>query len=749
MRRKRNKYAAGGALKRVCDCYADGGRVGSRERARQTAPSPLAALGALFDMGAGALRGATSATLGLPGDLESLVRLVTGGENVMPTTEQVSAKLPALGALSIPADKNPYQDLGEFIPLTPPKAVTSAAKKLGREGLRALDRGMQGQGALAQVLAPVQPAYAVRPKGGNFHEQRLAGYLGALNIGTPEYFDLIGDPVREFRQGAVGDWGAKQLKNYLRKDLGSPTDPLLQVEKEFPNLHLPEDMLRYSEEALRQRRMFSHDANSRVGAYMRNHNELSGGQPLTPWGLHSDDAMRFTDPSGYATDLLGGDLPEDEALEMLSELGDKYKWLQDAPPDTKIWGLVDPYADDLGFNHVLDYLEAATKAGNLEKGGQGLDLLRQTRDPLRRQPVDEMIDLIDAGLALDPKSLERLSVADAVRKTAQWNEFLKNAGTAADPDLARGIARVHKEYPDDGMKWVELGAGDGEAVREGFELRQTPNGWAVYGPDSAGRMVNHFNPKPTKEAALAEYRKSELSAGLNAEGKAMGHCVGGYCDEVAERGTKIYSLRDAKGNPHVTVEVRPGRVSYKYLTTTPDPDNPAQTLHDRVQSERRGNGDYESYALELVNKLGLNAPSPEIMQIKGKQNATPVEKYLPYVQDFVKSGQWGRVGDLRNTGLRRFADVFGPAEQDRMKAAGVVAPEDFAKERYISPDEAIDMMRRAGYTDPEGESIVVKGFLRERQGYASGGSVQPNTQQNDPLSAFENAVVHLEKLYAA
>ena len=34
----------------------------------------------------------------------------------------------------------------------------------------------------------------------------------------------------------------------------------------------------------------------------------------------------------------------------------------------------------------------------------------------------------------------------------------------------------------------------------------------------------------------------------------MGHCVGGYCDDVASGQSNIYSLRDAKGKPSVTIE---------------------------------------------------------------------------------------------------------------------------------------------------------------------------------------------------
>jgi hypothetical protein len=55
---------------------------------------------------------------------------------------------------------------------------------------------------------------------------------------------------------------------------------------------------------------------------------------------------------------------------------------------------------------------------------------------------------------------------------------------------------------------------------------------------------------------------------------------------------------------------------------------------------------YQKAANEILG------PMPEsIVQIKGKQNAAPKKEYLPFVQDFVRSGEWSDVGDLRNTGL--------------------------------------------------------------------------------------------------
>lgn len=42
---------------------------------------------------------------------------------------------------------------------------------------------------------------------------------------------------------------------------------------------------------------------------------------------------------------------------------------------------------------------------------------------------------------------------------------------------------------------------------------------------------------------------------LELEGELMGHCVGGYCHQVNNGDSYIYSLRDPKNRPHVTIEL--------------------------------------------------------------------------------------------------------------------------------------------------------------------------------------------------
>ncbi len=82
---------------------------------------------------------------------------------------------------------------------------------------------------------------------------------------------------------------------------------------------------------------------------------------------------------------------------------------------------------------------------------------------------------------------------------------------------------------------------------------------------------------------------------LGVEGEKMGHCVGSYCDDVASGRTTIYSLRDARNEPHATIEILP---------TLP---------------------------------LGRSRSRGTVEQIKGKGNAPPVEKYRPMIKQWLET----------------------------------------------------------------------------------------------------------------
>ncbi len=142
-------------------------------------------------------------------------------------------------------------------------------------------------------------------------------------------------------------------------------------------------------------------------------------------------------------------------------------------------------------------------------------------------------------------------------------------------------------------------------------------------------------------------------------GLAVHNCVGGYCEGVASGESRIFSLRDPKGKSHVTIEVAPRTDSWS--------------------------GEHTRLAEQYARERGYVPPGPEgplweaqdvaripeglsqdILQIKGKQNRAPASTYLPYVQDFVRGGKWGEVGDLDYSGLERGAD-YNPEVQQRLK----------------------------------------------------------------------------------
>ena len=70
---------------------------------------------------------------------------------------------------------------------------------------------------------------------------------------------------------------------------------------------------------------------------------------------------------------------------------------------------------------------------------------------------------------------------------------------------------------------------------------------------------------------------------LGQEGELMGHCVGGYCDTVDNGDSTIFSLRDPKGEPHVTIEVRGEQDTLNY------PENRRDRQFDIVQEQGKSN----------------------------------------------------------------------------------------------------------------------------------------------------------------
>jgi hypothetical protein len=199
-------------------------------------------LGRLSDTATGLGHGAVGTALGWPGDLEKLLAYELPAlfqpqglsgliapeshRTLFPTSEEVRGYLPKPTQFQIPYDKNPGVELGQWAPISPghiAKAARStlrtakpAAQWVGGALADATRRGVEeGAGPLGAALAPARPLYAVRPRGGNFDDQSLDSTLSRLHNFEAEGAEA--DPVNA--------WINKTLRNYIRKDLGSPADP--------------------------------------------------------------------------------------------------------------------------------------------------------------------------------------------------------------------------------------------------------------------------------------------------------------------------------------------------------------------------------------------------------------------------------------------------------------------------------------------------------------------------------------------
>lgn len=366
------------------------------------------------------------------------------------------------------------------------------------------------------------------------------------------------------------------------------------------------------------------------------------------WEAQGDRAIHNAPASSYTEDLsLSGEgMPAENPWTVNNP------WLNKLPADEPVsmWNNGRTHRD-LGFDHIIDVLN-----GKLQDG------------------------------TLRPETLNRVSVPDAVRFSHDANlaqaKKMEDARLAAMQDMP-----VHKDYGD-GFRWMELKKPD------------TPEGYVEDG--TAYRNA-------TDESQPWIYPIDKLQDWLTQEGDAMGHCVGGYCDDVLSGNTRIFSLRDAQGEPHVTIETKPSP------TLTPEKRN-AQM--DFLVQRLMGEGKTEEQAMkEALNLYPESETHESIIQIKGKQNKAPIDSYLPYVQDFVKnSGPWSDVGDLQNSGLRNIDDVFNQTEQQRLRNMGV-----HPETQYITPDEASSLQNQGWPSVPTDSSD-----------FASGGTVKLPTS---PITA--------------
>jgi hypothetical protein len=338
-------------------------------------------------------------------------------------------------------------------------------------------------------------------------------------------------------------------------------------------------------------------------------------------------------------------------------------FLSKIDPKSKVYSFSDNALDvGLEFRHMIDEVKAAM-------------------DPASNLPK---------SLRISPKDLEKMTVDDVSAlsgKISAWRDVQK---TKADLQLANNPA-VHtfKEYPPEnnpkGVSWRQI---------------KRPEGM----------------PDDEAEKYVREATKYE--------GDIMRHCVGGagHCEPLLNGEVEIYSLRDAKGEPHVTIEVSKPDIESGIRRL---PEEERQALKKKVLDNYYGGAMpgrsseeqyYEILKQEYESTYGM--PKPIIEEIKGKNNRKPNDEYIPFIQDFIKSGQWSDVGDIANTDLvKHNGKYLTKQEYDDYLLKELNPDQGMAKGGVVSNNDLESRMN----------AMLAKGYAK---GYAKGGAVNSGSLED-------------------
>jgi hypothetical protein len=728
-----NLYAEGGSVQRSMEHTRSSGQDAS------TQPLTGSALKAL-------VRGWMAGTAGLPGDLEGLARTVDKYTTLNPAIRQLKDTTPVLPTADFYKEWLPGKQQGDEV-------IGNIGSLFG--GVGATKPVALGKGALSRIAtatpAPRAGSMAaqrgvIKAPGGNWLSGSIEDALKGLKSreyvvpeirgvrpdGSQYVVPGINDEVAQ-RGTALNNFIDKQLRNYVRNDMATERDPIRALAESWATAKpqkLAEAQARIdaltakgqelaAQRGVPQEYLTRHRQDVIAAEKAKELIELRQGLHFQPNELPTVNLSKLREKAGFPVTNAGvSDLAktwENVSDSMLSpgkagQMVDPERtlpitvdhylkqdpWLAKIPSEADVYRLTghSPTASDLGFDHLMVELRNAV---NPESG-------------------------LPKELLFDPTHMGKITVPQAVERVADINAWRTAQKAEADMARANNAATVlHKEYPEKGMKWVELKQPPKPtSLPDGYSVAPTDTGKGFYvlGPDKNPLAIGN-SPEEAISSWAGKPDTSVLQDALKYEGDTMKHCVGGYCDEVAEGRTRIYSLRDAKGRPHATVETRPALFGTTHINRL----SPAERDAFNAALKEKRPSDMGKLYSEMFPDSSWAQGERSIKQIKGPSNKKPNDEYLPFVQDFVRSGKWNDIGDLHHTGLRRATDAWNINEEKMIRAAGIDFPT-YATQQEI---DAINQQVWPGVTGPT-----------KPPGYAEGGSVTAPTWQ-DAFNEFDKA----------
>jgi len=304
------------------------------------------------------------------------------------------------------------------------------------------------------------------------------------------------------------------------------------------------------------------------------------------------------------------------------EGGKLYKnnpWLQKLPPDSTLYRLDPASVEDMNMIHIMDVLREDLAIGRIK-----------------------------------PSDLKNFSMDRAVRRTHEYNQEMAKKAEEATAKKLEGMT-VYKEYPN-GFKWVKL---------------EKPGDFAAES-NAMGHSVRGYEPPP---------RHPDWVEGSGDRGTPS-YGLGGW-EAIKSGKAQVYSLVDPKGSPHATIEAGAVRnPRYEEIR------NHFDEAHDDVLKEMKAQGmdisdptKANGLAWKRAEEIAKEQNYQFVNQIKGKGNDRPIDKYDPYTQDFVTTGDWTEVRELQNTGLKLVGEAF-PRRDDQLGFQKL-----FPEQKYVTPDE--------------------------------------------------------------
>jgi hypothetical protein len=408
------------------------------------------------------------------------------------------------------------------------------------------------------------------------------------------------------QEAAIDKWVDSNLTNYVKNQMGTEKDPV-RILADQGISHFPD------EGSMRRALSALYSPRFKIDKLRENLGMPSKPIATTPMGKVWETGI---------DEILGGEITNAYINPKRIE---ENPWMAKLPKDTPFYQMDSLLPRQANFGHIMDVLRQDLAEGRIR-----------------------------------PEQLNKVSMEQAVRRTHEYDQemFRKRQKTAIKQQ--EGFP-TYKDYPEQGYKWLDLSLPKDEALAEGYQIVKNPD---VISPkdgepymliNAQGEPLAYGNsPGEIMKGVMPDMRPgySKLKEALDYEGNAMGHCVGSYCDEVSSGGTKIYSLRDKKGEPHVTIEVQPD-------LTLPRIDQIKRYMAAAEEEAKQLPQGYTNRDVtDIATRMAMDNAPPTIVQIRGKQNRAPKDEYLPFVQDFVRSREWNEINDFHNTGLQSIDDAF-------------------------------------------------------------------------------------------